>query len=215
MSKDTQKQQIFKIYQQLYQYRDMLKNAPQLTFDLSQFSPEQLDSQEQNIRTELDSVIAYLLGMRVQNLSVIPMIESLNKHYKQDDFWRLTILDYIDVCQEEAEDALEEKKRAAVEEGNAVYKKIMEYQRQRKEIIKSFADKLATQKFPINGERLFRNYLNMADIDSKQAWEVLITNPAAFSPIKVEDEKGKRIISVSAAKQLNKKIGSYIKTMKA
>ena len=117
------------------------------------------------------------------------MIDALNQHYKQDDFWRLTLLDYIDVFQEQAEDALEEKKRAAVEEGNAIYKKILEYQRQRKEIIKTFADKLATQKFPINGERLFRNYLNMADIDAQQAWDVLITNPAAFSPIMVENEK--------------------------
>ncbi len=215
MSQDTQKEKIFKIYQQLFQYKDMLKNAPPLSFNLSQLSEDQRNAQEQDIRTELAALVAYLLGMRPENLSVIPMIEALNEHYKQDDFWRLTLLDYIDICQEQAEEQLAEKKKATAEEGNALYQKIMEYQRQRKEIIKSFANKLATQKFPINAERLFRNYLNMADIDATQAWDVLITNPASFSPIMVEDEKGKRIISVNAAKQLNKKIGSFIKSMKA
>ena len=215
MPQPTPKEQIFKIYQQLFQYKDMLKNAPPMNFDIATLSEEQRDAQESNIRSELDAVIAYLLGMKPENLSVIPMIEALNQHYKQDDFWRLTLLDYIDVCQQEAEEKLEARKQAAIEEGNALYKRIMEYQRQRKEIIKSFANKLATQHFPINGERLFRNYLNMADIDANQAWEVLITNPAAFSPIIVEDEKGNRVISINDAKQINKKIGSYIKSMKA
>ena len=55
----------------------------------------------------------------------------------------------------------------------------------------------------------------MADLDSDKAWNTLIANPAFFSPIIVEDNEGKRILSVDDAKKINKKMGSFIKKMKA
>ena len=55
----------------------------------------------------------------------------------------------------------------------------------------------------------------MADLDAKKAWDVLIENPAFFSPIIVEDENGKRILSIADAKDINKKIGAFAKKIKA
>ena len=55
----------------------------------------------------------------------------------------------------------------------------------------------------------------MADLDAEKAWDTLISNPAFFSPIVVEDKEGNRILSVDDAKKINKKMGSFIKKMKA
>jgi len=215
MNPNAQKQGLFRIYQQLFQYKHLIPDAPEMTIDLDQIPPEQIDSQEQTIRSELAGVVAYLLGLKPDALTVTNMIPALQNRYKDDDFWRLLLLDYMDICQAQEEDQLAEQKKQVKAQGISLRQKIMEYQRQRKQLIKNFSKQLDTKQFPINSERLFKNYLNMADIDAKLAWETVTTNPAMFSPIIVEDRNGKRIISISAAKQINKKIGSYIKTMKA
>lgn len=215
MSKETQKKGIIRIYQQLYQYKHLIPNAPELSIDIAQTPAEQVESQFETINEQLANMVAYLLGLHAETMNVTNMIDSLQEHYKEDDFWRLVLLDYMDIRQEQEEEALAQKKQAVQTQAQSLYQRIIEYQRRRNEIITAFANKLNTQKFPINAERLFKNYLNMADIDAKQAWSVVITNPAAFSPILVEDSNGKRIISIRDAKKINKQIGHFIKSMKA
>lgn len=215
MPTKTVKEQMIHIYQQLFQYKDMIKDAPPLSIDISTISEEERDSHYDEIQSQLSNVVAYLLGLHIEDLSIMNMLESLKAHYTENDFWRLILLDYIDACQQQAEDDLKKQKIEAQKKGKALYNKIIEYQRQRKQLIDSFANQLDKQKFPIDAKRLFRNYLNMSDIDSKQAWNMLIDNPAVFSPLIVENEKGERVVSISAAKQINKKIGKFIKTMKA
>ena len=108
-----------------------------------------------------------------------------------------------------------EQQQQIQSQGLSLYEKLRNFQRRRKEIIDSFASKMAPENFPVNAERLFRNYLNMADLDAQKAWDVLIENPAFFSPIIVEDENGKRILSIADAKDINKKIGAFVKKIKA
>ena len=215
MAIDYKQQRLVDIYKKLYQYRDMLKNGPTLTFDIDTMSEEEVESSYHQINGQLTECVSYLLGMQGQALSVEGMLDSLIKHYTEDDFWRRLLLDYIEVRQEEDEEDVAKQKQEVKEQGTALYEKIRAYQKQRKDLIRRFSSEIEPQKFPINAERMFKNYLRMADLDQKKAWDVLISNPAFFSPIIVEDKDGNRILSVSDAKDINKKIGAFIKKMKA
>ena len=50
--------------------------------------------------------------------------------------------------------------------------------------------------------------------DAKQAWAVLTTNPAFFSPINVKDEMGVVRLSKEAAIDENKKLAKFLKGLK-
>lgn len=215
MELNDRQQRLINIYKQLYQYRDMLKGSPALTFDVATMTSDSIANSFDAIKTQIVPVIAYLLGLRGTDLPVATMIDQLNRHYKKDDFWRNLLLNYIELCQEEDEEKLAEQQQQIQSQGLSLYEKLRNFQRRRKEIIDSFASKMAPENFPVNAERLFRNYLNMADLDAQKAWEVLIENPAFFSPIIVEDENGKRILSIADAKDINKKIGAFVKKIKA
>lgn len=215
MELNDRQQRLINIYKQLYQYRDMLKGSPALTFDVDAMTSDSIANSFDAIKTQIVPVIAYLLGLRGTELPVATMIDQLNRHYKKDDFWRNLLLNYIELCQEEDEEKLAEQQQQIQSQGLSLYEKLRNFQRRRKEIIDSFASKMAPENFPVNAERLFRNYLNMADLDAQKAWDVLIENPAFFSPIIVEDENGKRILSIADAKDINKKIGAFVKKIKA
>lgn len=215
MELNDRQQRLINIYKQLYQYRDMLKGSPALTFDVATMTSDSIANSFDAIKTQIVPVIAYLLGLRGTELPVATMIDQLNRHYKKDDFWRNLLLNYIELCQEEDEEKLAEQQQQIQSQGLSLYEKLRNFQRRRKEIIDSFASKMAPENFPVNAERLFRNYLNMADLDAQKAWNVLIENPAFFSPIIVEDENGKRILSIADAKDINKKIGAFVKKIKA
>lgn len=215
MELNDRQQRLINIYKQLYQYRDMLKGSPALTFDVATMTSDSIANSFDAIKTQIVPVIAYLLGLRGTDLPVATMIDQLNRHYKKDDFWRNLLLNYIELCQEEDEEKLAEQQQQIQSQGLSLYEKLRNFQRRRKEIIDSFASKMAPENFPVNAERLFRNYLNMADLDAQKAWDVLIENPAFFSPIIVEDENGKRILSIADAKDINKKIGAFVKKIKA
>lgn len=215
MELNDRQQRLINIYKQLYQYRDMLKGSPALTFDVATMTSDSIANSFDAIKTQIVPVIAYLLGLRGTDLPVATMIDQLNRHYKKDDFWRNLLLNYIELCQEEDEEKLAEQQQQIQSQGLSLYEKLRNFQRRRKEIIDSFASKMAPENFPVNAERLFRNYLNMADLDAQKAWNVLIENPAFFSPIIVEDENGKRILSIADAKDINKKIGAFVKKIKA
>ena len=202
------------VYKQLYQYKHLLKGAPVLSFDLAKMSDSDLKNVFLQADNELKAVAGYLLGIGAAS-SVAAMIDAVNKHYKQNDFWRNLLLDYIEIRQSEDETKVAEEKKARQEEGLSLYTKLREFQKRRKEIIDSFSQKISAEKFPVDATRLFKNYLNMADLDSEEAWRVLCTNPAFFSPLVVEDKNGKRVLSVNEAREVNKKMGDFIRKMKA
>jgi len=215
MAINDRQQRLISVYKHIYQYRDMLKGSPELSFDIDSMNENDLTTAFDQINAQTTAVIAYLLGIHSTSLSVEKMLESLNRHYKKDDYWRNLLLDYIEIRQEEDEEKIATEGQTIKAEGLSLYEKLRDFQRRRKEIIDSFASKLAREKFPVNAERLFKNYLNMADLDAEEAWKVLTTNPAFFSPIITEDENGNRILSVADAKEINKKMGNFIKKMKA
>ena len=215
MAMDYKQLRLIEIYKKLYQYRDMLRGGPSLTLDVSAMDEDKQAESFRKMNSELTLTISYLLGLKEDQMSVQTMLDSLLKHYKNDDFWRRVILDYIEVQQEKDEEDIAIEKREVKKKGKSLQEKIRAFQKQRKELIKRFSAEIENEKFPVNAQRLFKNYLHMADLDAEKAWDTLIVNPAFFSPIVVEDKEGNRILSVDDAKKVNKKMGSFIKKMKA
>ena len=82
------------------------------------------------------------------------------------------------------------------------------------DIINHFAAKITAAKFHVDGAALIRNYLKMTQKDAKKAWEVLITNPAYFSPIKTTDAQGKTILNPTQATEENQKLAKFLKGLK-
>ena len=212
---DYKQQRLTDIYKKLYQYRDMLRGGPDLTLDLSSMDENKLAESSRKINSELALVVSYLLDLKEDQMNVENMLDSLLTHYKSDDFWRRVLLDYIEVQQQKDEEDVAIEKMEVKKKGKTLQEKIRAFQKQRKDLIKRFSAGIEGENFPVNAERLFKNYLHMADLDAQKAWDTLIANPAFFSPIIVEDKDGKRILSIDDAKKINKKMGSFIKKMKA
>jgi hypothetical protein len=78
---------------------------------------------------------------------------------------------------------------------------------------KRFSDAIAKKGFPVDAERLIRNYFNFMKKDPQKAYDLLITSPFYFSPIIPEKYNGN--VTPSIAKDLNKKLGSFLKGLKA
>ena len=73
---------------------------------------------------------------------------------------------------------------------------------------------MKAQKFPVDAQKLIRNYLNMAEKNATEAWNVLTTNPAAFAPLEVVTPEGKRLMAPKEAIELNKKMGVFLRKLK-
>ena len=209
---------LLKIYKDLYTYKHLLKNSPEMTIDVATLSADEIPSDLPIIQQQTQAVIAYLLG--VKELPDIPTMSArIDKYYQKDDFWRRLLLSYVDVCQslenENSDPEIKAQQEQIVSQVKDLSDSVDEYIRKRKEIIARFSAKLDTQNFPIDSKKLFTNYLNMAEKDPENAWILLITSPAAFAPLRSVDASGRVLISPSQAKKINKNIGHFIKALKA
>ena len=206
------------IYEDLYKYRDLLKDGPMLSVDVESKFDEEGDALEEaypTVQSELKSMMGYLLGLPEQELTVPNMLNSVQKNYPNDDYWRQILIRYIELQQTLDEEEIERKSDEMLIQGQKIMNDIQEYKSKKTAIIQSFSKAIDVKGYPINSRRLVVNYLKMSKYDDKKAWETITTNPAFFAPLEVVDENGKRLMSVSDAKKLNKEIGGYIKKLKA
>lgn len=206
------------IYEDLYKYRDLLKDGPMLSVDVESKFDEEGDALEEaypTVQLELKSMMGYLFGLPEQELTVPNMLNSVQKNYPNDDYWRQILIRYIELQQTLDEEEIERKSDEMLIQGQKIMNDIQEYKSKKTAIIQSFSKAIDVKGYPINSRRLVVNYLKMSKYDDKKAWETITTNPAFFAPLEVVDENGKRLMSVSDAKKLNKEIGGYIKKLKA
>lgn len=110
---------------------------------------------------------------------------------------------------------------------------IEEYRRQQREKIDEIKDIEAEQKamkekfvkaikrkgFPVDAEKLVKNYFTFAKKEPEKAYKILTTNPLYFSPVIMEKISRKCFGLVKAgpdeAKAVNKKLASFLKGLKA
>lgn len=79
-------------------------------------------------------------------------------------------------------------------------------------------EKLKSQKFPIDVDKLINNYFKAAQKDPEGAFEALIKNPAMYTPIQFDKMKSRffGLIKVTPEDgiKMNRKIGDFIKNLK-
>lgn len=203
------------LYQLLYNNRAVLKDAPALRLkpqDLSNLSNPDI---YRAMREDLRRMIIYLLGNpRAENLTVSKMLDILEKYYKPEDFWHAVILEYIEIEHEEEGSRLRSRRRELIEQTENLLSQLQEKEEQKREIIHSFIEKVAPLNIPVDARQLITNYLNLASIDQDKAWAILTTNPLYFAPLKVTDKKGKLLITPKQAKNMNKDLAKFLKSVK-
>lgn len=208
---------LLKVYNSLYEYKDLLPDvAGVLDFDAQNLEAASLDAETVlGLEKKCSYVVSYLLG--IQNVLVedeYSLIKVVQEHYKDQEFWRELLFDFIEymILKEKAEIIDEEK--ALLEEGKDTMKEIYQQEHIEKEIVRAFAEKIKKEGFKVDAEKLIKNYLKMRKQDAKQAFEVLTSNPAFFSPIIVKDEMGTVRLSKEDAIAENKKLAKFLKGLK-
>lgn len=206
------KDKLFTIYQTLYAQRSVLTQAPALTVDITQFSANTMDYK--TIRQETAAVISYLMGVRnIDKVDVRNALMSVEKNYTNQPFWKNLILEYLAFANEEEAEQLLKKTQKAREDALNILQQIQQQEANEKATIIAYAKPLKEQGFAIDGEKMMKNYLNMCRKDAKKAWDILISNPAWFSPIITHNSNGDLVLTPTQAIEENKKIGHFLKKL--
>ena len=206
------KDKLFTIYQTLYAQRTILTEAPALTVDISAFSANTMDYPK--VRKEVASIISYLMGVKdIDKVEVKNALMSVKKNYANQPFWKNLILDYLSFANEEEAEQLAIQAQQAREKALEILQQIQQQEANEKATILAYATPVKEQGFAINAEKMMQNYFNMCRKDQKKAWEILITNPAWFSPIITTNKEGDIVLTPQQAIEENKKIGKFLKKL--
>lgn len=206
------KQQLFAIYKKCYEQRAVLNEAPPLSINIADFSPDTLNYDV--ARDEVGKIVAYLLSVRsIDKLSIPEALASIKSTYADQPYWKNLLLDYLEFRTAEEKEKITLQAQKAYQRAQEVLNEILSKEAEEKAIIKAFSEPIKEKNFAIDGEKLIRNYLNMSRKDQKKAWETLIQNPGYFSPIITTDKDGNTVLSPEQALEENKKIGSFIKKL--
>lgn len=206
------KNDLFNIYQTLCSQRTVLTDAPALTVDISAYSANTMDYE--TIRKETAAVISYLMGVRnIDNIEVKKALTIIETNYSNQPFWKELIINYLSFANKEEAEHLAIKAQKAKEKALEVLQQIQQQEADEKATIAAYATPIKEQGFAIDGERMMQNYFNMCRKDQEKAWEILITNPAWFSPIITTNKDGTPALTPEQAIEENKKIGKFLKKL--
>lgn len=90
-------------------------------------------------------------------------------------------------------------------------------------IIEKVALKIEAGGFPIDARKLVRNFLNASKRDADSAYEILITNPAYFSPLILKGKmsmwrkitgKGPKMPEPEVGQKINRELAKFLKNLK-
>ncbi len=106
-----------------------------------------------------------------------------------------------------------------IRERKKLENEILEIKRQKLARMRLYIDKIKKKNFPVDAEKLVKNYFNASEKDPENAFKVLITTPAVYAPIDFSKIKSKLfgLIKVKPKDgiKINKKIGKFLKRLKA
>lgn len=136
-----------------------------------------------------------------------------------DETLQLALISYVEIlielegCEIAYEDRRIKAKKRMIE------RQIIEEHEARQKKIKAYIARIEEQKFPINSERLVVNYFKTARKDPDGAREILVNNPATYTPIEVSKIPS-RLFGLIKSKpedgiRYNKIIGNFLKKLRA
>ena len=204
---------IFQLYQRFYAQKGVLTEAPALTIN-----PDTIGVAEfplNKAMEEMSNVAGYLMSIPPKKVvSNAEQIRIVRDNYQNQPFWQQLLFDYLNLKLDLEEDRLKEEGQKLYEKLTLLSIRIKTKEAETEDIIAHFAQKIEAANFHIDAPALLRNYFKMAKRDMKEAWNMLITNPAYFSPIITRDEKGTEILSPDQAIHENKRLGDFLKGLK-
>ena len=209
---------LLSVYQNMYEQRNLLPDVgAYLDYDAEVLTPETVDSDTLSaLETRAGKVASYLMGTRdIFDEDIGSLITLVKDNYQDQDFWRELLFDFIEYMILRERVALLAEEEALLEESKQLMLEIYQHEKIEKTVVEAFASKIKKAGFRVDAEKLVKNYLKMKKQDAKQAWEVLTTNPAFFSPIIVKDAMGGVVVSKEDAINENKKLAKFLKGLKA
>ncbi len=204
---------ILKLYQRFYAQKELLKDAHTLTINLNQVDITEFPT-EQAVN-EMNRVASYLIGVQdITKVSFDNRVKAVKQAYQNQPFWRELLFDYLDMTLNIEEEKLKDKGIDILTNAQEVMNDIYYHEEQQNEMVSVYASKITAEKFHVDAKELIHNYFKMMKKDANEAWQVLITNPAYFSPIITTDSNGKKVLSPTQAIEENKKLASFLKKLK-
>lgn len=104
------------------------------------------------------------------------------------------------------------------EERENLIEEIQDNEEEELEIQRAFINALKRENFPVDAEKLIRNYFNFARKEPEKAYQLLTTNPLFFAPVQTEKLPKKFFGLVKAgpkeASAINKRLASFLKRVK-
>ncbi len=152
-------------------------------------------------------------GMNFKTDECKKIIDQVNEGYKDQPYWRDLLFDYIEYWLLKEEKAIIEEEKALLKEVKSTLKEVFLMEAQEKKIIQTFASKIKEAGFKVNAEQLISNYLKMMRQNKEEAWSVLTSNPAMFSPIIVKDAKGTVRLTPDQAREENARLAKFLKRL--
>ena len=152
-------------------------------------------------------------GLDFKNVECKKIIDQVNMGYKDQPYWRELLFDYIEYWLIKEEKEILEEEKNLLNEVKSTLKDVMIMEAQEKKVIQSFASKIKKAGFKVDAERLVANYFKMMQQNKEEAWSVLTSNPAMFSPTIVKDEKGVVRLTPDQAREENSRLAKFLKRL--
>ncbi len=207
------KQKIYNLYTTFYAQKSILTEAPALTIDINTVLIDNFDTERAKI--ELAALVSYMLGLdSVKDTPVLEVISLIKTHYANQEFWRHLLLEYVEILNLKHRRHLKTQTHELRAQMHNLLADIIEKERQHAAVIEQFAAAIDSQHFAIDSKKMLTAYFYMRKQDAIKAWQILITNPAYFSPIITKTTSGKTILDAKQAITENKKIARFVKQLK-
>ena len=131
---------------------------------------------------------------------------------------QFAIISYVEILIEMEGCEISYKERKLRKEKRKLEREIyLEHQR-RAEKAKAYIDAIQEKQFPINAERLVKNFFKTSSKDPQGAFQVLTENPAVFAPIDFSKIKPRLFGLLKVGPQdgirMNRLIGNFLKHLK-
>ena len=137
----------------------------------------------------------------------------------ENESLQFALISYVEILIEMEGCEIAYKERKLKREKRKLERQVYEEHQRRINLMNRYIEAINRKKFPINAERLVKNYFKTAQKDAEGAFKALTTRPAIFSPIEFDKIKPRLFGLIKVKPQdgirFNKIIGEFIKKLKA
>lgn len=136
-----------------------------------------------------------------------------------NDNLQLAVISYVEILIETEGCEINYLERKLKAERRKIERQLYEEHQARVERSQRYIDAIRSKEFPIDAERLVKNFFKTSNKDAEGAYKMLTNNPATFAPIQINKIKPRLFGLIKVTPQdgirINREIGEFIKKLKA